>query len=204
MRLPLLSLLFALLLAPAMVRAIEEPPYELLRTLEEGVELRRYPGYVVAEVVLPGPPLAAGNQAFPILAGYIFGKNQGERRYEMTAPVTLRAEPSTLPMTAPVTTEAVPGGSRVQFVLPRGVRLADAPLPLDPRVQLREEPATVRAVIRYSGFWSAANDGEHTDKLRAALARAGLQAQGEPVLARYNGPLTPWFLRRNEVWLKVE
>jgi len=23
------------------------------------------------------------------------------------------------------------------------------------------------------------------------------------VLARYNGPMTPWFMRRNEIWLKV-
>jgi hypothetical protein len=27
--------------------------------------------------------------------------------------------------------------------------------------------------------------------------------EGEPVWARYNGPMTPWFLRRNEIWLAV-
>ena len=27
-------------------------------------------------------------QAFPILAGYIFGKNKGEKKFAMTAPVT--------------------------------------------------------------------------------------------------------------------
>ena len=41
-----------------------------------------------AEVVVAGPAGAAGNQAFPILAGYIFGKNKGERKFAMTAPVT--------------------------------------------------------------------------------------------------------------------
>jgi hypothetical protein len=29
-------------------------------------------------------------------------------------------------------------------------------------------------------------------------------ARGEPVLARYNPPFTPWFMRRNEVLIPVE
>ena len=81
--------------------------------------------------------------------------------------------------------------------------LADAPEPLDPRVRLREEPAALRAVIRYSGTWSQANYDEHLDKLQAAMAAAGITTEGEPVLARYNGPMTPWVLRRNEIWLAV-
>jgi len=28
-------------------------------------------------------------------------------------------------------------------------------------------------------------------------------AQGEPVPARYNAPFTPWFMRRNEIWLAL-
>jgi hypothetical protein len=83
------------------------------------------------------------------------------------------------------------------------VTLATAPVPLDARVRLREEPAAVRAAIRYSGTWSQSNDDEHLGKLRAALAAAGVATEGEPVLARYNGPMTPWFLRRNEIWLAV-
>ena len=37
------------------------------------VELRQYAPYVVAEVVIDASAEEAGNQAFPILAGYIFG-----------------------------------------------------------------------------------------------------------------------------------
>ena len=59
------------------------------------------------------------------------------------------------------------------------------------------------AVIRYSGFWSATNDGEHLARLQSALRAAGVDWTGEPVISRYNAPFTPWFLRRNEIWLHL-
>ena len=68
-------------------------------------------------------------------------------------------------------------------------------------VELRQVPASQWAAIRYSGRWSQANYDEHLGKLQAALAAAGVATQGQPVLARYNGPMTPWFMRRNEVWV---
>mgnify|MGYP001809818480 CR=1 FL=1 len=197
--LPLLPL--ALMSTPA--PAVEEPRHEVLRALADRVELRRYAPYVVAEVVLEAQGTDAGSQAFPILAGYIFGKNKGERKMAMTAPVTQTAAPMKMAMTAPVTQQAATGGTRVQFVLPSDVTLATAPEPLDPRVRLREEPATTWAVIRYSGTWSQARYDEQLAALRSAVAGAGLAAQGEPVWARYNGPMTPWFMRRNEIWLAV-
>jgi SOUL heme-binding protein len=196
-------LLLSLAILPAVSHAIEEPEHELLRTID-GVEVRQYAPYVVAEVVLETPAGDAGSQAFPILAGYIFGKNKGQQKFAMTAPVTqAAAAPVKMEMTAPVTQASTPGGQRVQFVLPKGVTLASAPEPLDPRVQLREVAAERRAVIRYSGTWSQANYDEHLARLQATLAGAGLATLGEPVLARYNGPWTPWFMRRNEIWLAL-
>ncbi len=198
----LLSALFLCLLAPATM-AIEEPSYEVVQQLD-GAEVRQYAPYVVAQVVVPGPAEQAGNEAFPILAGYIFGKNKGERKLEMTAPVTQSPAPVKMAMTAPVTQAAAPGGYVVQFVLPRGITLASAPEPIDPRVQLREVPGSRVAVIRYSGFWSQANYDEHLARLQAALRAAGLRWTGEPTLSRYNPPITPWFLRRNEIWLTLD
>jgi len=102
-----------------------------------------------------------------------------------------------------VTQSAAADGTRVQFVLPKGVTLATAPEPVDPRVQLRDVPAAAWAVIRYSGTWSQSNYLEHLAELKAALGAAGVATQGEPVLARYNAPFTPWFMRRNEIWLPL-
>ena len=97
------------------------------------------------------------SRAFPILAGYIFGKNKNERKFAMTAPVTQMAALVKIKMTAPVTQAAVPGGMRVQFVLPEGVTLESAPEPLDPRKPLRLVPGSHWATIPCSGTWSQAN-----------------------------------------------
>ena len=197
-----LLLLFTLTTMPLFSHAIEEPRYEVIKQFN-AVELRQYAPYVVAEVVVDATAEDAGSRAFPILAGYIFGKNKGEKKFAMTAPVTQTAAPVKLEMTAPVTQAAVAGGMRVQFVLPEGVTLESAPEPLDPRVQLRLVPASQWAAIRYSGTWSQANYAEHLSKLQAALVAAGVATQGQPVLARYDSPMTPWFLRRNEIWLAL-
>ncbi len=198
-------------------QAIEEPAYTLLQR-NDSFEVRQYAPRVVAEVVVGGSADDAGNQGFRLLAGYLFGKNQGERKLPMTAPVTLVADPVVapadagssppaaplqLPMTAPVNQAAVPGGYLVQFMMPQGQTLATLPEPIDPRVHLQALPAERYAVVRYSGSWSQAAFDAHLAALRQALASAGLHPEGAPVFARYNSPFALPFFRRNEIWLKL-
>ena len=184
--------------------AIEQPAYVVLQTTDV-FEIRKYEPYVVAELVVAGPATDAGNQAFPILAGYIFGKNNGERKFDMTAPVTQTAvsAPLKLEMTAPVTQTPAAGGFLVQFMMPGAYTLATLPEPLDARVKLRAIPGQTVAVIKYSGTWSQANYDEHLGMLKKALAQANITTQGEPIYSRYNAPFTPWFLRTNEIWFRV-
>lgn len=198
----ILPLAFALFAASKPTHAIEEPAYEITGKIG-AVELRQYAPYVVAEVLMTGTATAAGNKAFRILASYIFGRNRGERKLAMTAPVTQTAAPMKLAMTAPVIQSAAPGGYLVQFVLPRGVTLDTAPEPIDQRIVLRQVPSMRVAVIRYSGFWSDANYNRHLAQLEETLRKAGVKWTGEPVYSRYNPPFTPWFLRRNEIWLQL-
>jgi hypothetical protein len=200
----LLAVLLLPLVSPA-AHAIEEPSFTVARQLgEPDLELREYAPYVVAEVVVPGPAESAGSRAFPLLAGYIFGKNKGERKMAMTAPVTQTAAPMKMAMTAPVTQTAADGGYVVQFVLPREVTIDRAPEPLDARVKVREVPAARWATVRFSGFWSQENYERHLARLREAVAAVGLQVEGDPMWSRYDAPWTPWFMRRNEIWLAVK
>ncbi len=193
--------LFLGLLSP-MASAIEEPKYTVVRQYD-GFEIREYAPYLVAEVVVPGPAEEAGNQGFRILAGYIFGKNQGARKISMTAPVAQTPAPVRIEMTAPVSQAAVKGGYVVQFTMPGEYTLETLPEPLDPQVKLREVPGGRFVVIRYSGTWSERNYQEHLEKLERGVEAAGLRTTGSPIYSRYNAPFVPWFMRRNEIWLKL-
>ena len=203
----LLSFLIIAMTNPA--HAIDEPAYTVVQKTEV-FEVRQYAPYLVAEVVVPGPASEAGNQGFNLLGGYIFGKNKGERKLEMTAPVTQTplpaptpAPPIKLEMTAPVTQAVTEGGFLVQFVMPKGYTLATLPEPLDERVKLREVPGKRVAAIRFSGSWSQSTYEAQLQTLRSALNAAGLATQGEPISSRYNSPFSLPFLRRNEVWLNL-
>jgi len=190
------------LLSP-MASAIEEPKYTVVREYD-AFEIREYAPYIVAEVVVPGPAEEAGNQGFRILAGYIFGGNKGERKIAMTAPVAQAPAPVKIEMTAPVSQAPVSGGYVVQFTMPGEYTLETLPEPLDPQVKLRKIPGGRFAVIRYSGTWSDRNYEEHLEKLERGVEAAGLRTTGSPIYSRYNAPFVPWFMRRNEIWLKLD
>ena len=198
--------LFSIALTMSSAHAIEEPDYTVVQKTEV-FEVRKYAPYLVAEVLVPGPASEAGRQGFSLLGGYIFGKNKGERKLEMTAPVTQTPveppAPVKLDMTAPVTQAAAPGGFLVQFVMPKGYTLATLPEPLDARVKLREVPGNSVAVIRFSGSWSQSLYNEKLELLKTALATANIATQGEPVSSRYNSPFSLPFMRRNEIWLNL-
>lgn len=196
-------IVLTMLIWPLLSHATAEPGYQVVRQLGE-IEIRQYEPYAVAEVLINAPVDEAGSKGFRILAAYIFGKNKGEQRLEMTAPVTQTPVPVKLEMTAPVTVTPATGGYRVQFVLPKGVSAESAPAPLDPRVQLRDVPPLKMAVIRYTGFWTDANYNEHLNSLKEALRSADLHAFGPPLYSRYDPPWTPWFMRRNEIWLPLD
>jgi hypothetical protein len=189
------------LLSP-MASAIEEPKYTVVRQYD-GFEIREYAPYLVAEVVVRGAAEEAGNEGFRMLAGYIFGKNKGERKISMTAPVAQAPASAQIAMTAPVAQAAANGGYVVQFTMPSGYTLETLPEPLDPQVRLREVSGGRFAVIRYSGTWSEANYQEHLQKLERSVEAAGLRTTGSPIYCRYNAPFVPWFMRRNEIWLKL-
>ena len=185
--------------------AIEQPKHTV-ETADGKIELRRYAPYIVAEVEVGGDQKRAVEAGFRKLAGYIFGANQGRAKIAMTAPVAQARAPKgeKIAMTAPVAqTPTAPGRWTIQFMMPSAYSLDTLPRPNDPDVRFRTEPARRMAVLTYSGVANAKNFAERTAELRAWITAKGLKARGEPVLAQYNPPWTPWFMRRNEVQIEV-
>jgi hypothetical protein len=162
--------------------ALEEPEYDIVKTLGD-VEIRQYAPYIVAEVTVSGR--RADEQAFRILAGYIFGNNTSGEKMSMTAPVETR-------------------GAEHAFVMERKYTMDTLPEPDDERVQLRRKDPRIVAVRQFSGRWTERNISQHREALLNELADLGVKVTGSPELARYNSPFTPWFLRRNEIIVPVE
>jgi hypothetical protein len=92
---------------------------------------------------------------------------------------------------------------RLAFVMPAEYDLDDLPQPADASILIRSIPSRVMAARRYSGTWSEARYRENEKLLLDAVAKAGLEAIGTPVFARYNAPFSLWFLRRNETLVEV-
>lgn len=182
--------------------AIEEPSFEVIKRYPQ-FEIRKYQAYLVAEVLVPGPAEKAGNTAFEYLGGYIFGKNKGNRKIDMTAPVSQTPAPIKIEMTAPVSQTPADGGFIVQFTMPKEFTMDSLPEPTNSKVKLREMPAQTYAVITYSGGWSQSLYEEKLATLKKLAKEAGVTLEGEAIFSRYNGPISLPFLRRNEIWLRV-
>lgn len=194
--------------------AVEEAKYAV--AVQDGrFELRDYAPHVVAETVVGGEFEQAGNRAFAALFRYISGENRSRSRLAMTAPVSqaprggrdgaaTRDGGERIAMTAPVSQQAAGGRWAVSFMMPAAYSLETLPQPSDPRVALRQVPARRVAALRYSGRWSEKGYLRHKAELESWVAQRGLRTVGDVVWARYNPPFAPWFVRRNEILVKVQ
>ena len=185
--------------------ALEEPKYSVLKEYEN-FEIRNYDSYLVAEVDIEGSYNKTGNEAFRILAGYIFGDNQSSTKMNMTAPVESEAIQSSekMNMTAPVFSNKNVNGYTYRFVMESKYTQETLPVPNNSKIRITEIKDRVMAVISFSGRWSQKNFEKHEQILVNDLKNAGIGVASEAIYARYNAPFTPWFLRRNEIMFEIE
>jgi len=168
---------------------VEQAKYEVLKKIGK-IEIRRYPRLVIARVD------GYGDGGFNLLFRFITGNNRQKSDIAMTAPVVSEE----IAMTAPVLSEK---GS-IAFIMPEGFTRETTPEPLDDRVKIVKVPERVVAALRFSGRWSNSIFQKKTEELLAEIENAGLKVAGQVFSMRYNGPFTPWFLRKNEVATEVK
>jgi len=186
------------------VADVNEPKF-VLESADRQFAVRRYQARVVAETRVAGERKQAGNDGFRRLAGYIFGGNTTKAKIAMTAPVGQTGASRKIAMTAPVGQKAEGEHSwTVSFTMPDGETLATLPEPTDGRVTLREVPPTRVGVVKFSGRWTDKSFADHAEQLRSWLAARGLRSSGDLEVNRYDPPWTPWFMRRNELWLRLD
>jgi DNA gyrase inhibitor GyrI len=181
-----------LLAAVGIAAGLEKPEYQSLER-EGRFELRRYQSVPVARTQLDG--MDGRNRSFNRLFRYIGGDNEREAKIAMTAPVIMDDGPADAG-------DGRPGA--MSFMLPAAVAKAGAPQPTGDQVVLGTIEGGKIAALRFKGWTDEVRRRQAVADLKAWIAGKGWQVRGEPIFAFYDPPWTPEFLRRNEVWLRVE
>jgi hypothetical protein len=189
------------------VRNEEGPKYEVL-TKNDTMEIRKYSPYIVATTQVEGSFKETQNKGFRILAGYIFGANEKLSKISMTAPVLMnpqKSESEKIAMTAPVIQSPTKTGWEMSFMMPsKYTKLEQLPRPKDDRINLKEVPAKLMAVVQFTGLWSDEKNQKMASQLKTWLTQ--LEKYDEltlPMFAGYDPPWTLPFLRRNEMMIEV-
>lgn len=180
----------------------ETPKYIVMNKQNE-IEIRKYPAYIQAEVVVDEKQYqAAIEKGFSVLAGYIFGNNVAKQKVDMTTPVQV-SRSEKIAMTTPVTVTGE-SGFTVAFIMPSAYTIESLPQPKDSRVHFRQIPARSLAAIRFSGYFKPDAIQKNKQRLGQWLEEQGIETEGDFIVAGYNPPWVPGFLARNEVLIQVK
>jgi len=186
----------------------DEPAYTA-SAVQNGIEVREYAPVIAAEVEVTGARKEAVNKGFRLIADYIFGNNEPKAKIAMTTPVIQQADAKRagekIAMTTPVIQQGDGHSWKVQFIMPPEYTLETLPKPVNPAVKIKKIASKKMAVIRFSGITS------DDEKMAAKLAELkeyvkanNHETTGEPVMAFYDPPWTPWFMKRNEIMLELK
>lgn len=161
----------------------EEPHFEVLDQ-EGAFQIRKYDAFLTAmtkDNTLRG-------SGFNKLFSFISGENERREKLAMTIPVINDSNDVTM-----------------EFVLPLKYKnIEDAPIPTHPNVSLKAYPESVVAAITFSGKSSENTIIEKQELLKTWVVSKGYIIDSPYRLARYNAPLTPGFLRRNEIHYTIK
>jgi hypothetical protein len=187
--------------------AIEKPVYAIIKK-DGNIELREYVGYICASVIVTGSSYNnSGNNAFSVLADFIFGNNRNRTQIEMTSPVITQQSSTSekIRMTAPVISSLTGIDTyEVSFIMPSKYTMKTIPEPMNAEITLHEVPKHKSAVILFSGYSSQETIQTKTEILEKWMREHKLSKKGSPLIARYDPPWKPGFIRRNEVMIYVK
>ncbi len=188
---------------------------------ENDFEIRRYGKHVIAHVDVEAPFDDAMNIGFRVLANYIFGGNQKKSSIEMTVPVEEEKRDSEkIPMTSPVTEETLKKSEkikmttpvteetngnihRISFVMPSKYTLETLPEADDNRIKFEEVKEERMAALRFKGRVKEKLAAQKIEEMKDMLKKHNMGPKSNFIVAQYNNPAVPGFLRRNEILVEI-
>ncbi len=163
----------------------ETAKYEVLDK-EGKFEIREYEPYYTAAVPESDPVETYGfNQIF----NYISGNNGSKEKISMTTPVFNELEN---------------GKFTTEFVMPGKYREQSPPMPDNERIALKKSEKKQCASVTFSGTVSEERIKQYEEELLDWLIAKGRIPSGTFRLARYNPPIVPPPLRRNEILIDLQ
>lgn len=180
------------------------PAYKVVKQ-DGNFEIRDYPAYIVAQVNETSNFNDAMYTGFMKLFNYISGKNTNKSKISMTAPV-IQEHASTsekIPMTAPLTSEKVNNTYTISFIMPAQYTLDTLPVPEDKNIAFKEIGTHRVAVIKFSGRMDEGIANKKIDELKEWLYKNNIHPKSGFLMAQYDPPWIPGFMRRNEVIVEI-
>lgn len=183
-----MKFLFVLLAGALTSCAIEEPAFESV-SKEGDFEVREYKAIPI--VSAPMADMEKRDDSFRSLFRYISGANVDKAKIAMTAPVFME--------NGATNKEA----GKMSFMIPAKVSEKGAPAPVAEGVSVSEIDGGTFAVLRFSGWKDEAKRDKAKEDLAKLVSGAAFKPVGKPFFAYYDPPWKPGFMRRNEVWQRV-
>ena len=200
------------------VRITESPAYTV-ESKDGDIEIRVYPGYILAQVdwwqldtigILSGSILRNKKSSKIPMTAPVSGENiSNSEKIPMTAPVTEEAveevddESENIPLYAPVNGESGEHTYRISFTMPSKYTLDTLPIPDDERIKFKEIRNQKMAVLRFKGRVNHKLANEEMVELKEWLNKNNIKPKSNFIVAQYNNPAVPGFFRRNEVMVEV-
>jgi hypothetical protein len=169
-------------------------------------EIRQYNSYITAQVEVLSDMKDATSSGFMKLFNYISGNNINKAKIEMTIPVTEEqvSVSQKIPMTAPVTTERMASNAYiVSFIMPSNATLDMLPEPKDKSITFKQVQEYQAAVITFHGRMSEELAQKKIAALKDWLLKNNMAPKSNFIMAQFNPPWIPGFMRKNEVIVEV-
>lgn len=183
----------------------ESPQYNV--EYKEGkFEIRFYPDYILAHVDVIADFDKALGQGFSILASYIFGDNQEKEKLAMTIPVSqeqLSSSDNNSRSLEAKEEEILSNIHRISFIMPSKYDLKTLPRPNDDRINFKEVKKVRMAVLKFSGRVNSTLASRKINELKAWILEKDFDPKSQFIVAQYNHPAVPGFLRKNEIMIEI-
>lgn len=201
---------------------LEKPNYQITDQYD-GFEIREYDDYIVAKVKVDQEGRRGLNQGFTVIADFIFGNNTSgntsesiamtspvideneSQQISMTSPVIDEITSEEISMTTPVNDERGTGERYISFVMPSKYTMENLPKPNNDDVIIEEVKGLRVATKIVKGSSNLDRMNEKLAELRIELNDERIEfVEDNHSFAFYDPPLTPVFLKRNEVMIKLK